>query len=93
MITLYDVLRKPLLSEKAMSHKEKDNAIVFQVHPDSNKTQISKAVESFFGVKVQSVRTMNIKGKVKRFGKKVGKRKDWKKAIVCLKKGEKLDFV
>ena len=93
MITIYDVLERPFMSEKAISLKEKDNSIVFKVHPDSNKVQIKEAVERFFKVKVQKVRTMNFNGKVKRFGRTTGRRNDWKKAVVVLKEGETLDFV
>lgn len=93
MITIYDVLRKPLLSEKAVLLQEKGlNCVVFQVHKDANKTQIKEAVEKFFEVKVANVRTMNFDGKTKRFGKTIGRRNDWKKAIVTLKDGESLEF-
>ena len=80
MITKYDVIRKPFLTEKAM-------------HTDATKTQIKEAVEDLLKVKVEHVRTMNFKGKEKRFGKILGRRNDWKKAIVTLKEGEKLDIV
>ena len=93
MITIYDVLRSPVLTEKSMMLKEEDNTVVFKVHPDSNKRQVKEAVERFFNVKVKTVRTMNFNGKEKRFGRTVGRRKDWKKAVVVLKDGEKLDFV
>lgn len=93
MITIYDVLRRPVLTEKSMSLQETANTVVFKVHPDSNKRQVKEAVERFFNVKVQTVRTMNYNGKEKRFGRKVGRRQDWKKAVVVLKEGEKLDFV
>ena len=93
MITIYDVLRKPLLSEKAVLLQEKGlNCVVFEVHTDANKTQIKEAVEKFFEVKVSHVRTMNFDGKTKRFGRTIGRRKDWKKAIVTLKDGESLEF-
>ena len=89
MITKYDVIRKPFLTEKAMMMQEKGlNSVVFQVH-----TQIKEAVEDLLKVKVEHVRTMNFKGKEKRFGKILGRRNDWKKAIVTLKEGEKLDIV
>jgi large subunit ribosomal protein L23 len=82
------------MTEKAMSLKEKNNSIVFKVHTDADKTQIKKAVETFFNVKVDRVRTMNYKGKVKRFGRKIGRRKDWKKAVVVLAEGQSIpDFV
>ncbi|MBQ3033759.1 MAG: 50S ribosomal protein L23 [Deferribacterales bacterium] len=93
MITQYDVLQKPLLTEKAMVQKESLNAVVFKVHPDATKTQIKEAVEKFFNVKVAGVRTLNFHGKMKRFGRNFGRRQDWKKAVVTLKEGEKLEFV
>lgn len=93
MITIYDVLQTPFLTEKSMTLKETANAIVFKVHPESNKKMIKEAVERFFNVKVKDVRTMNFNGKEKRFGRVVGRRQDWKKAVVVLKEGEKLDFV
>ena len=93
MITLYDVLRRPCMTEKAMMLKELDNSVVFKVHAEANKRQIKEAVEQFFNVKVKEVRTMNYNGKEKRFGRALGRRNDWKKAIVVLKEGEKLDFV
>ncbi|MDE7314738.1 MAG: 50S ribosomal protein L23 [Mucispirillum sp.] len=94
MITKYDVIRKPFLTEKAMMMQEKGlNTVVFQVHTDANKTQIKEAVEDLLKVKVEHVRTMNFKGKEKRFGRILGRRNDWKKAIVTLKEGEKLDIV
>ena len=67
--------------------------LVFQVHTDATKTQIKEAVEDLLKVKVEHVRTMNFKGKEKRFGRILGRRNDWKKAIVTLKEGEKLDIV
>ncbi len=92
MITKYDVIRKPFLTEKAMMMQEKGlNSVVFQVHTDATKTQIKEAVEDLLKVKVEHVR--NFKGKEKRFGKILGRRNDWKKAIVTLKEGEKLDIV
>lgn len=94
MITKYDVIRKPFLTEKAMMMQEKGlNTVVFQVHTDANKTQIKEAVEDLLKVKVEHVRTMNFKGKEKRFGRILGRRNDWKKAIVTLKEGEKFDIV
>lgn len=93
MITKFDVLRKPLLTEKSLAMKETLNAVVFEVHPDATKIQIKEAVEGLFNVKVDNVRTSSVNGKTKRFGKIVGRRQDWKKAIVTLKSGEKLEFV
>lgn len=94
MITEFDVLRKPLLTEKSMAMQEKGlNVVTFKVHPSANKIQIKESVEKFFNVKVASVRTMSCKGKEKRFGRILGRRNDWKKAVVTLKDGEKLEFV
>ena len=93
MITLYDVLRRPFMTEKSIMLKELNNSVIFKVHTEANKRQIKEAVERFFNVKVKDVRTMNYNGKDKRFGRMRGRRSDWKKAVVVLKEGEKLDFV
>jgi len=89
----YDVLIGPLLTEKGSLLKEVNNQILFKVARDANKLEIKKAVEEIFKVKVENVRTMNYKGKKKRMGRYEGRRPDWKKAIVKLKEGEKLDFI
>lgn len=93
MRSVYDVLLSPLLTEKGTQLKEKDNKVVFRVAKDANKVEIKKAVEEIFKVKVARVTTINCKGKKKRLGKYEGKRSDWKKAIVSLKQGEKLDII
>lgn len=93
MKTLYNVLLAPLLTEKGTVLKEKDNKVVFRVARDANKIEIKKAVEEILKVKVDRVTTINYKGKKKRLGRFEGKRPDWKKAIVTLKEGEKLDFI
>ncbi|MCX8084337.1 MAG: 50S ribosomal protein L23 [Calditerrivibrio sp.] len=93
MLTIYDIIKRPLITEKAVDLKEKQNQVVFEVDPRANKIQIKEAVEKLFNVKVKDVRTMSVKGKVKRFGMVVGKRDDWKKAIVVLEKDQKLEFV
>ena len=93
MKNLYDVLVAPLLTEKGTKLKETGNKVVFEVARDANKIEIKKAVEEIFKVKVNRVTTMNCKGKKKRYGKHESTRPDWKKAIVKLKEGEKLDFV
>ncbi len=72
---------------------EKDNQVVFSVHPQANKKKIKNAVEELFDVKVKDVKTMNFKGKKKRFGLNVGKRDDWKKAVIILEDDQKLEFV
>ena len=93
MKNIYDVLKRPLLTEKGTAMKEKENKVLFKVSNDANKIEIKKAVEGIFKVKVDRVATMNCYGKKKRMGKHAGKRSDWKKAIVTLKQGEKLDFI
>ncbi len=86
----YDVIRKPISTEKATMASEK-NAVVFEVAIDANKPQIKKAVEALFGVKVKAVNTSITKGKVKRFRGQLGKRKDVKKAYVTLEEGNTID--
>lgn len=90
---LLKVLRAPHISEKATNNAEKANTIVFKVALDANKVEIANAVEQLFEVKVDSVRTVVVKGKTKRRGMKVGRRSDWKKAYVTLAEGQSLDFV
>ncbi len=93
MKTLYNVLLSPLLTEKGTKLKEEDNKVLFRVARDANKIEIKKAVEEIFKVKVDCVATINYRGKKKRLGRYEGRRPDWKKAIVTLKEGEKLDFI
>lgn len=83
MRSSYDVIIKPIITEKSMMEIEAGK-YTFKVATDANKSEIRAAVEEVFGVKVQSVNTMNVKGKVKRQGRFVGKRADWKKAIITL---------
>jgi len=93
MMTMYDIIKKPVITEKAVEAKENLNQVTFAVDPRATKLQIKEAVQALFSVKVKDVRTMNNKGKAKRFGKTNGKRSDWKKAIVVLADGETLEFV
>lgn len=88
----YDILIKPLLTEKMTALKESENRVSFVVDKRTNKIEVKKAVEEAFKVKVASVNVMNLLGKKKRLGKFAGKRPDWKKAIITLKKGEKLEL-
>lgn len=88
----YDLIRRPVISEKTTIQKEMGNQISFEVDKNANRVEISMAVETLFKVKVQSVNTLHVKGKVKRRGRIVGKRKDWKKAVVKLAPGERIDF-
>lgn len=88
----HSIIRSPILSEKGTMMKEKDNKILLKVHIRANKVQIKKAVEKVLNVKVSAVRTMRRIGKKKRLGRFEGKRPDWKKAIVTLAPGEKVEF-
>ena len=87
---LYDVIRKPIITEKSTMASE-NGAVVFEVAIDSNKPQIKEAVEALFGVKVKAVNTTITKGKVKRFKGMMGRRKDVKKAYVTLEDGSTID--
>ena len=84
----YDIILKPIISEDSMEKME-DKKYVFKVDKNANKIEIRKAIEKIFDVKVKSVNTMNVKGKVKRMGAHSGKRSDWKKAIVALTEDSK----
>ena len=90
MKNLYEVLRRPLITEKSTLIKENNSTLCFEVHRDATKPEIKKAVEALFSVKVARVRVANVHGKVKRQGRYVGRRSDWKKAWVVLKEGEKM---
>ncbi len=90
MNSLFEVIRRPLITEKSTALKETQRALAFEVHRDATKPEIKKAVETLFNVKVDAVRVVNVHGKVKRQGRYVGRRPDWKKAYVVLKKGEKM---
>lgn len=87
---LYDVVRKPIVTEKATLASE-HNAVVFEVDIAANKPMIKEAVEALFGVKVKAVNTTITKGKAKRFRGRLGKRKDVKKAYVTLEEGNTID--
>ena len=87
------VLLSPHVTEKAAIIGESSNQYVFQVTTDATKPEIKKAVETLFEVEVSAVRITNVKGKVKRTGQRVGKRKDWKKAYVRVKDGQTIDFM
>jgi large subunit ribosomal protein L23 len=86
------VIRRPMVTEKSTRQKEEGRQYVFEVHRDANKIEIQSAVERLFKVKVLRVRTSNVMGKLKRLGRRYGKRPDWKKAIVTLKEGDRIDF-
>jgi large subunit ribosomal protein L23 len=90
---LLKVLLAPNISEKATMAAEANNTIVFKVATDAKKAEIKAAVEKLFEVKVEAVRTLNVKGKAKRTGMRMGRRSDWKKAYVTLAEGSDIDFV
>ena len=88
------IIRRPLVTEKSTVLREVGNVIAFEVDPKANKIQVKDAVEELFKVKVAEVRLFNVRGKVKRMGRWAGKRRDWRKAYVRLKEGEKApDFI
>jgi large subunit ribosomal protein L23 len=86
------IIRKPLVTEKSTQQKESNNQYAFEVDRKANKIEIQSAVERLFKVRVVDVRTANVLGKMKRLGRKYGKRPDWKKATVTLKEGDRIDF-
>ena len=93
MPTVYNVIRRPLITEKAMTTREVEGSLVFEVAADATKTEVKQAVEHLFNVKVASIRTANVNGKERRRGRYAGYLSDWKKAYVKLKAGEKVpDF-
>lgn len=92
MRSQYEVIKRPIISEKSTIQNEMLLTYVFEVAPSANKQEIREAVEKLFKVKVDSVRTMVVHGKHKRTGRFVAKRTNWKKALVVLKEGQKIEF-
>jgi large subunit ribosomal protein L23 len=90
---LYQVLLAPVISEKATHVADRHSQVIFRVAPDATKPEIKAAVEMLFKVEVDEVKVANVKGKVKRFGRFFGRRPNWKKAYVCLKPGQEINFV
>ena len=88
----YEIIRRPLITEKTNIQKEIANQLTFEVDRRANRIEIKRAIETAFKVRVASVQTMQVKGKVKRRGRTIGQRRDWKKAIVTLMPGERIDF-
>jgi large subunit ribosomal protein L23 len=88
-MTIYDILVRPLVTEKGVAKKDTERTICFEVSAAANKTQVKAAVEKLFKVKVEEVRTATFEGKLRRRGRFAGYRSDWKKAYVKLKEGEK----
>lgn len=89
---LLQIILAPVVSEKSTFVADKHQQIVFRVNKDACKDEIKAAVELLFKVKVEAVNIANVKGKEKRFGRHMGRRKDWKKAYVCLAAGQEIDF-
>ena len=87
-----DILIRPIITERATTLKERENKVAFEVAKEASKHQIRDAVEKVYGVGVTDVRTMIVHGKLKRRGRSIGKRPNWKKALVTLKQGDNIDF-
>ncbi len=93
MKDINQIIKRPVITEKITSLRQDRNRYSFEVAPWANKHQIKRAVETLFKVKVSDVTTMNVRGKVKRLGRNVGRRPDWKKAIVTLAKDQKIELI
>jgi large subunit ribosomal protein L23 len=87
-----DVIQAPLISEKGTQLTESFNQVLFKVRPDANKIEVKHAIETLFKVKVVQVRMARYLGKMRRIGRSMGRRSDWKKAYVTLREGDKIDF-
>lgn len=92
MKPLYEIIRKPLISEKANLLKDSSQIVTFEVDRGANKIEIKRAVEKAFDVKVKAVNTIQFRGKMKRVGANQGQRNNWKKAYVTLAEGQNIDF-
>ena len=90
---LHQILRRPIVSEKSTTAADSGQQVVFEVLTDATKNEIKTAVESLFEVSVEGVQVINVRGKIKRFGKTPGKRTNWKKAYVRLAQGDDIDFL
>ncbi|WP_035235628.1 50S ribosomal protein L23 [Desulfobacter vibrioformis] len=88
----YDILRGPVVTEKTTLQKELLNQVTFKVAKDANRVEIKNAVEKAFNAQVKQVRTVQVKGKTRQRGRIIGKKKDWKKAVVTLMPGQRIDF-
>ena len=92
MTLQYDIIIRPVVTEKTNIQKEAANQVTFEVDRKANRIEVRRAIERIFNVRVANVRTMQIRGKFKRRGRVLGKRRDWKKAIVTLRLGERIEF-
>ena len=86
----YKIVIRPVITEKSTLLKEKNREVCFEVDPRANKSEIKKAAEQLFKIKVERVRIQNKRGKKRKVGRSEGKKKDWKKAYIKLKEGEKM---
>lgn len=91
-MNIYSIIKKPHVTEKSSLSSDSNNTVTLVVDVDANKIEIKQAVETLFKVKVSSVRTVKVAGKVKRFGRIMAKRSNWKKAYVTLQDGQSIDF-
>jgi large subunit ribosomal protein L23 len=89
---LLQILLAPVVSEKSTYVADKNEQVIFRVAGDASKPEIKAAVELLFKVEVDSVQVSNVKGKQKRFGSNMGRRRNWKKAYICLKSGQEINF-
>ena len=92
MSSNFNLIRSPYITEKVLFLKEDQNKVVFKVDPGANKIELKETIESIFKVKVEKISTISVKGKNRRFGKHEGKKPDWKKAVVKLKEGDKIEY-
>ncbi|MCD6213598.1 MAG: 50S ribosomal protein L23 [Candidatus Desulfofervidus sp.] len=92
MKDMYQIIKRPIITEKSTLQKEFTNKLAFEVDPKANKIEIKQSVEKLFNVKVLNVRTLKVKGKKKRMGRWEGRSKSWKKAIVTLRPGDHIEF-
>ncbi|HCY12578.1 MAG TPA: 50S ribosomal protein L23 [Gammaproteobacteria bacterium] len=90
---MHQIILRPIISEKSTMTAEKHRQVVFEVLADATKAEVRQAVEALFSVSVEGVQVINVRGKVKRFGRTPGKRRNWKKAYVRLAEGHDLDFL
>ena len=87
-----EIIKRPLITEKTSIQKEMYNQLTFEVDRRANRIEIKRAIETVFNVRVSDVKTIQVTGKIKQRGRITGKRRDWKKAIVKLMPGERIDF-
>jgi large subunit ribosomal protein L23 len=89
---IHQIIRRPLVTEKGTQLRELRNQYLFEVDDRASKGQVKGAIEKLFNVHVEDVKTLNVRGKIKRVGRSIGQRSNWKKAYVTLREGEKIEF-